>query len=87
MADFAVSVAPATTPVERAAMMAFATISGVMATAAILPQTMEERPRSAHPLPPGLSCVGKVKQNLLPVPGADTTQSFPRCASISIFEI
>jgi hypothetical protein len=38
MADLAVSVAPATAPAERAATIALWTISGVMATAAIVPQ-------------------------------------------------
>jgi hypothetical protein len=39
MADLAVSVAPATAPAEIAATIALVTISGVMATAAIVPQT------------------------------------------------
>jgi hypothetical protein len=38
MADLAVSVAPATAPAERAAMMAFVTISGAMGRLQ-LPQT------------------------------------------------
>jgi hypothetical protein len=42
MADLAVSVAPDSAPAERAATMAFATMSGVMATAAIVPQAIEE---------------------------------------------